>query len=75
MLLDASDGDQVWGSIGVSENVIEASWEALVDSLEYGMQARRAGVRLRDGASAPGLVTTPDAARWPSPRPSRSRGP
>jgi 2-isopropylmalate synthase len=41
VLLDASDGDDVWGSIGVSENVIEASWEALVDSLEYGMQARR----------------------------------
>ena len=43
VLLDASDGDAVWGSIGVSENVIEASWEALVDSLEYGMQgaARR----------------------------------
>jgi 2-isopropylmalate synthase len=43
VLLDASDGDAVWGSIGVSENVIEASWEALVDSLEYGMRvARRA---------------------------------
>ena len=38
VLLDSSDGEQVWGSIGVSENVIEASWEALVDSLEYGMQ-------------------------------------
>ncbi|HEY6397457.1 MAG TPA: citramalate synthase, partial [Solirubrobacteraceae bacterium] len=33
VLLDASDGEQVWGSIGVSENIIEASWEALVDSL------------------------------------------
>ena len=41
VLLDASDGDDVWGSIGVSENVIEASWEALVDSLEYGMQVGR----------------------------------
>jgi 2-isopropylmalate synthase len=41
VLLDASDGDAVWGSIGVSENVIEASWEALVDSLEYGMQPVR----------------------------------
>ncbi|HZE05328.1 MAG TPA: citramalate synthase [Solirubrobacteraceae bacterium] len=40
VLLDASDRDRVWGSIGVSENVIEASWEALVDSLEYGMQPR-----------------------------------
>jgi 2-isopropylmalate synthase len=37
VLLDASDGDDVWGSVGVSENIIEASWEALVDSIEYGM--------------------------------------
>ena len=41
VLLDASDGEAVWGSIGVSENIIEASWEALVDSLEYGMQVTR----------------------------------
>ena len=41
VLLDATDGEQVWGSIGVSENVIEASWEALVDSLEYGMHVTR----------------------------------
>jgi 2-isopropylmalate synthase len=41
VLLDASDGEAVWGSIGVSENVIEASWEALVDSLEFGMQGAR----------------------------------
>jgi 2-isopropylmalate synthase len=52
VLLDVSDGDRVWGSIGVSENVIEASWEALVDSLEYGMQAAvRPGLRK---APAPG---------------------
>ena len=38
VLIDASDGHQVWGSIGVSENVIAASWDALVDSLEHGMQ-------------------------------------
>jgi 2-isopropylmalate synthase len=42
VLLDASDGHDVWGSIGVSENVIEASWDALVDSLEYAIQAGRA---------------------------------
>jgi len=41
VLLDSSDGQEVWGSIGVSENIIEASWEALVDSLEYGMQPGR----------------------------------
>ncbi len=38
VLLDASDGERVWGSIGVSENVIESSWEALVDSLQYGVR-------------------------------------
>jgi len=38
VLIDASDGHQAWGTIGVSENVIAASWDALVDSLEYGMQ-------------------------------------
>jgi 2-isopropylmalate synthase len=37
VLLDTSDGGEVWGTIGVSENIIESSWEALVDSLEYGM--------------------------------------
>ncbi|HEV7584712.1 MAG TPA: citramalate synthase [Solirubrobacteraceae bacterium] len=41
VLIDASDGQDVWGSIGVSENVIAASWDALVDSLEYGMQPGR----------------------------------
>jgi 2-isopropylmalate synthase len=42
VLLDASDGTDTWGSIGVSENIIEASWEALVDSLEAGMLPSRA---------------------------------
>jgi 2-isopropylmalate synthase len=37
VLLDASDGADTWGTIGVSENIIEASWDALVDSLEAGM--------------------------------------
>ncbi|MDQ3935101.1 MAG: citramalate synthase [Actinomycetota bacterium] len=37
VLLDASDGTDTWGTIGVSENIIEASWDALVDSLEAGM--------------------------------------
>ncbi len=40
VLLDSSDGEREWGSIGVSENIIEASWEALVDSLEHAFQPR-----------------------------------
>src|SRR5437588_7935853 len=42
VLIDASDGHEMWGSIGVSENLIAASWDALVDSLEYGMQPHSA---------------------------------
>ncbi len=38
VLIEASDHEQTWGTIGVSENIIEASWEALVDSLEYAFQ-------------------------------------
>jgi len=53
VLLDVCDGDRVWGSIGVSENVIEASWEALVDSLEYGVQGGRLS-SLREAASPAG---------------------
>ena len=31
------DGQGSWGTVGVSENIIEASWNALVDSIEYGL--------------------------------------
>ncbi|MGD9697063.1 MAG: citramalate synthase [Thermoleophilia bacterium] len=44
VLLDSSDGRETWGAIGVSENIIEASWEALLDSLEHGV---RRGARTR----------------------------
>jgi 2-isopropylmalate synthase len=37
VLIDSTDGDRAWSTIGVSENVIEASWLALVDSLVYGL--------------------------------------
>jgi 2-isopropylmalate synthase len=51
VLLDASDGTDTWGAIGVSENVIEASWDALVDSLEAGMLPGR--VHHRRAATTP----------------------
>jgi 2-isopropylmalate synthase len=37
VLIDSTDGDRAWSTIGVSENVIEASWQALVDSLVFGL--------------------------------------
>jgi 2-isopropylmalate synthase len=44
VFIDASDGTDVWGSTGVNENVIAASWEALVDMLEHAEQKRPAEV-------------------------------
>jgi 2-isopropylmalate synthase len=35
VLIESSDGETTWGTVGVSENIIEASWEALLDSVEY----------------------------------------
>jgi 2-isopropylmalate synthase len=37
VLIDSTDGEQTWTTIGVSENIIEASWEALADSLVFGL--------------------------------------
>ena len=56
---DASDGEREWGSIGVSENVIESSWEALVDSLQYGMELSRAPRREAAPDSSVGLPDRP----------------
>jgi 2-isopropylmalate synthase len=35
VLIESGDKKHKWGTVGVSENVIEASWQALVDSMEY----------------------------------------
>jgi 2-isopropylmalate synthase len=37
VLIESSDGASTWTTIGVNENIIEASLQALVDSLEYGL--------------------------------------
>jgi len=37
VLIDATNGERSWTTIGVSPNIIEASWQALADSLVYGL--------------------------------------
>ena len=37
VLIESTDGVKSWGTIGVSENIIEASWQALEDSIVYGL--------------------------------------
>ncbi len=41
VLIESSDGKNTWGTVGVSENLIEASWQALVDSIEYGILLKK----------------------------------
>ncbi len=41
VLIESGDGVDNWGTVGVSENIIEASWEALVDSVEYILYQKR----------------------------------
>ena len=33
--IESTDGSEIWGTVGASDNIIEATWEALVDSVEY----------------------------------------
>jgi len=35
VLIESGDGASKWGTVGVSENIIQASWQALVDSIDY----------------------------------------
>jgi len=35
VVIESKDSDDTWGTVGVHENVIEASWQALIDSIEY----------------------------------------
>jgi 2-isopropylmalate synthase len=37
VLIDSTDGERSWSTIGVSDNIIEASWQALCDSIVYGL--------------------------------------
>jgi 2-isopropylmalate synthase len=53
VLIESADDQGSWSTVGVSTNIIEASWEALVDSLEYGLQRQLGaapGPKLEAGA-------------------------
>jgi len=35
VLIESGDGERIWGTVGVSDNIIDASWEALRESVEF----------------------------------------
>ncbi len=57
VLIDTQDGTRRWSTVGASPNIIEASWRALVDSVEYGLTATNqnagAGEGERRGMAVP----------------------
>jgi 2-isopropylmalate synthase len=54
VLIEAGDDERRWTTVGVSHNVIEASWQALVDSVDYKLhRSRRAATRRRRAADPP----------------------
>jgi 2-isopropylmalate synthase len=40
VLIESGDGKRKWSTVGVSHNIIEASWQALLDAIEYKLQMR-----------------------------------
>ena len=40
VLIDSTDGVRTWGTVGASSNIIEASWRALDDAIEYGLRSK-----------------------------------
>jgi 2-isopropylmalate synthase len=47
VLIESGDEHEHWGTVGVSHNVIEASWQALVDSMDYKLYKERRGAQRR----------------------------
>jgi 2-isopropylmalate synthase len=37
VLIDSTDGDRRWSTVGASTNILEASWKALADSMEFAL--------------------------------------
>ncbi|MFM8289924.1 MAG: alpha-isopropylmalate synthase regulatory domain-containing protein, partial [Planctomycetaceae bacterium] len=53
VVIESRDDHDVWSTVGVSENVIEASWLALVDSVEYKLSKDEGLLRIGQPANPP----------------------
>jgi 2-isopropylmalate synthase len=66
VLIESTDGKRRWGTVGLSSNVVEASWQALVDSVEYKLHKDHVKPRIkaaskRNGARASGVENNKSA--------------
>jgi 2-isopropylmalate synthase len=51
VIIESTDGHRTWSTVGVSDNILEASWEALVDSMEYKLMLDAAPGNRADAAA------------------------
>jgi hypothetical protein len=68
VLIDSRNEHQTWSTVGASPNIIDASLEALVDSIEYGLI--QAGAKLSEADTSRSNERVSD--RPPPPKPARS---
>ena len=45
VLIETSDGETSWNTVGVAANIVEASWRALVDGITFGLHRHEVPVR------------------------------
>jgi 2-isopropylmalate synthase len=50
VFIESRDQDKIWSTIGVSEDIIEASWQALADSFQYKLASEK---QIRSGQQFP----------------------
>jgi 2-isopropylmalate synthase len=73
VLIESTDGSRRWGTVGVSANVVEASWQALLDSVEFKLhkdqaKPRKPAVRVNDYARTNGVAKGSSGSHAPEPR-------
>jgi 2-isopropylmalate synthase len=54
VLIESTDGSRQWGTVGLSSNVVEASWQALIDSVEFKLHRDKVKPRIARSAGARG---------------------
>jgi 2-isopropylmalate synthase len=63
VLIESTDGRRRWGTVGLSSNVVEASWQALVDSVEFKLHKDNVKPRIHSQIEANGKRRAAKARR------------
>jgi 2-isopropylmalate synthase len=63
VLIESTDGQRRWGTVGLSANVVEASWQALLDSVEYKLHKDNVKARPRPALNGNGARTVARSRR------------